>query len=284
MAEPDLSLDFAYRHCEALVRERDPDRYFATLFAPADKRPHLYALYAFSAEVAHIEEVTREPLTGEIRLQWWRDALNEPEQGAANPVVAALDATITAFNLPRTTFENLIDAHAFDLYSEPMPDINQLEGYCGEICSVLFQVAASILAGKIVDVSEAAGHGGVAVAMTGVIRAFPWHARRGKVYVPLTLLQKHGADIDKITEGGDAEAVKRALMDLRAQALDHLHKAQEGLKALPAMVRPAFLPLTLVRPYLTLLEARTYQPFETILDRAQWRKQWWLWRATRKLG
>jgi hypothetical protein len=30
-----------FAHCEALVREADPDRYWASLFAPAEKRPHL---------------------------------------------------------------------------------------------------------------------------------------------------------------------------------------------------------------------------------------------------
>ena len=43
-----------FAHCEALVREADPDRYWASLFAPADKRPHLHALYAFNFEIARV--------------------------------------------------------------------------------------------------------------------------------------------------------------------------------------------------------------------------------------
>ena len=43
-------------HCEKLVREGDSDRYFATLFAPADRRPHLFALYAFALEVARVRD------------------------------------------------------------------------------------------------------------------------------------------------------------------------------------------------------------------------------------
>ena len=66
---------FAFSHCEGLIREGDPDRYFATLFAPVALRPHLFALYAFSLTVARVREAAANPMAGEIRLQWWRDAI-----------------------------------------------------------------------------------------------------------------------------------------------------------------------------------------------------------------
>ena len=69
------SIAWAYAACEALVRDNDPDRFFATLFAPADMRPHIFALYAFSHEIARVRESVSEPMPGEVRLQWWRDAL-----------------------------------------------------------------------------------------------------------------------------------------------------------------------------------------------------------------
>ena len=57
-----------FEHCAALVREVDRDRYLATLFAPAEHRDALYALYAFNVEIARVRELAREPLPGEIRL------------------------------------------------------------------------------------------------------------------------------------------------------------------------------------------------------------------------
>lgn len=247
------------------------------------------ALYAFSAEIAHVQEGVREPLTGEIRLQWWRDALNSaqagiPEEGNSHPVAAALNKTIKTFDLPRQAFVNLIDARIFDLYQEPMPTLNELEGYCGETCSVLFQLAALILAGRQVDdVSEPAGYGGVAYAMTGLIRAFPWHVRSGKVFMPLELLERHHADAEKVIEGGDVEAVRQALLELRAIASGHLDRAEVALAEVPSGVRTAFLPLVFIRPYLKLMDRKDYNPFDSILDLPQWRKQWTLWRAARKI-
>ena len=43
-------------HCEQTVREADKDRYLATLFAPANRRGPLFALYAFNTEVASVRE------------------------------------------------------------------------------------------------------------------------------------------------------------------------------------------------------------------------------------
>src|SRR3954452_17343605 len=95
-------MDSAYLHCEQLVRVADKDRFLATLFAPAEKRGPLFALYAFDLEIAGIRERAREPMPGEIRLQWWRDVLSGERGGEAkaHPVAAALTATIARFALP----------------------------------------------------------------------------------------------------------------------------------------------------------------------------------------
>ena len=92
----------AFAHCEELVRVADQDRFLASLFAPAEHRGALFALYAFNVEVSRVREAVREPLAGEIRLQWWRDVLAGEGRGevAANPVAAALAATIARYRLP----------------------------------------------------------------------------------------------------------------------------------------------------------------------------------------
>src|SRR5947199_5129239 len=123
-------MDESYRHCEALVRVADKDRFLASLFAPADTRGPLFALYAVNHEIASIRERAREPMPGEIRLQWWRDALNGERAGeaAANPVAAALLDTIAHFSLPVAPLLDLIEAHSFDLYDDPIPTLGALDG------------------------------------------------------------------------------------------------------------------------------------------------------------
>ena len=76
----------SFAYCENLVREADKDRYLASLFAPADRRPQLHALYAFNIEVARVRELAREPMAGEVRLQWWREACSA--KARSRPVTA----------------------------------------------------------------------------------------------------------------------------------------------------------------------------------------------------
>ena len=275
---------WAFAHCETLVREGDPDRYFATLFAPADKRPLLHALYAFNLEIARVRESVSDPMPGEIRLQWWRDALQGEARGnvRANPVAAALDETIVRFKLPRPTLVDLIDARTFDLYDDPMPTIADLEGYCGETSSALIRLASLVLAdGADPGGADAAGHAGVAYAVTGLLRAFPFHARRGQLILPLQIFERHGVSRDDVVLGRGGFGLAAALAELRAFAREHLKRAQALRTTIPAEVTPAFLPVALVELYLARMERRDYDPFRSLVDLPQWRKQWILWRAAR---
>src|SRR5436305_9654489 len=154
------SLAGHYEYCGALVHQHDRDRWLASLFAPADKRPHLNALYAFNIEVARIGAVVSDPMPGEIRMQWWTDALEDAARGdvRAHPVAHAFLDTTDKCGLPRADFAALIEARRFDLYDEPMPDVPALIAYCDATASCLFRAAAQILsAEQAADAAHAAG-------------------------------------------------------------------------------------------------------------------------------
>lgn len=267
------------------VRRLDRDRYLAGLFAPAPARPHLYALYAFSAEIARVRDVVSDPLPGEVRLQWWRDAIEGTGRGEveAHPVASALLAAVDRFHLPRAALVRLIEARIFDLYDDPMPTTNDLEGYAGDTSSALIQLGAIILAeGSDPGTAEPAGHAGVAYAVTGLLRAFPFHAARGQVFLPEDLLVRHGVERADILSGRSSPGLLAALSELRTLARRHLDRTRASIGGVPPMAAPAFLPVALVEPYLSLMERRGYDPFRTTIDMATWRKQIVLWRAARR--
>src|ERR1700681_4335702 len=97
------------------VRRADPDRYFSALFAPAAVRPHLMTLYAFNHEVARVAETVRQPMMGEIRLEWWRETLEGARNGAPrnHDVARALAALFAACAVPFELFGAILDARAF---------------------------------------------------------------------------------------------------------------------------------------------------------------------------
>ncbi|MCA0401070.1 MAG: squalene/phytoene synthase family protein [Proteobacteria bacterium] len=280
--------DSAYAGAVATTRQLDPDRYLATLFAPATSRAPLFALYAFNAEIARIREIVSEPIPGEIRHQWWREALSCKCEDASceSPIAAALNETMRRFHLPPEPLMALIEARGFDLYDDPMPTWLDLEGYCGETSSTLIRLATIILAdGEDPGSADTCGHAGVAYALTGLLRAFPIHARRQQCYVPHEVLIACGVSHEAIYEGRDSEGLRAALGAMRQRAREHLEAARAGLCTASPLIRPAFLPVCLCAHYLDAMDRPDYRPFETVIDLSPLRKLWILgrsaWRAKR---
>jgi phytoene synthase len=271
-------------HCENLVRAGDKDRWLASLFAPADRRAHLHALYAFNLEVARVRELAREPMAGEIRLQWWREVIagTRPGEAAAHPVAAALLETIARFGLPVQTFLDLIEARAFDLYNDPMPTLDAFAAYGRRTASGLIALAAQVLDGERREVRQAAVPAGIAYATAGLLRAFARHASRGQLYLPGDVLARHGVPTSDVFAGRATEPLRAALAELRAFAHGNLAAFAARRGALPAAVVPAFLPVALLPAYLARMERRDYDPFTTPVEVPQWCRQWLLWRAARR--
>jgi 15-cis-phytoene synthase len=268
----------AFAYCADLVRRNDHDRYIATLFAPAERRSALHALYAFNAEIACVRDVARGPMPGEIRLQWWTDVLGGERDGEANanPVAAALLDTIRRYKLETTLLTALIDAHRFDLYDEPMAHLADLESYARATSWALITLAAQVLTGSSLDI--AARPAGIAQALTAVLQAFPLHAARRQLFVPVDLLERYGVAMNDIFAGRSSAGLNAAFAELRAVARQYLVELRQCLKALPQEVLPAFLPIALIGPSLRLLDRRdAFAPAEI----SPWRQQWLIWRAAR---
>lgn len=113
-----MIVDEAYRYCEHQVRHHDKDRFLASLYAPAERRPFLFALYAFALEIGRVRRVVREPLVGTIRLQWWREALDgtRAEEAGANPVMVALQDAARRSGLEVDTLIDAVEARQSELY------------------------------------------------------------------------------------------------------------------------------------------------------------------------
>ncbi|MFD1197410.1 phytoene/squalene synthase family protein [Brucella gallinifaecis] len=269
-------------HCLALLREADRDRYFSVLYAPEEKRGALAALYAFNAEVARIRDLVHEPLPGEVRLQWWRDLINGEARGSAqaHPVAAALMDAISKYDLPHLAFDNYCEARIFDLYDDPMPSRNDLEGYCGETASALIQLAALILDRDAAQAhTETIGHAGVAQAVTGLLRLMPIHRGRGQIYVPADMLQAVGVTRETLLGNDDKSAHERVVSVMIALAREHLAIFDKSKKALPKSLGPAFLPMTLVPAYLKAIERLGSNAADQVADLSAIRKQWLMLKA-----
>jgi len=220
-------------YCESLVRDADKDRFLAALFAPAEARPDLFALYAFDLETAAVAQRVREPMAGEIRLQWWHDALTGKTTAAGHPVAEALLGVVTRHVIPVALALGVVEGRQRALYPDWAPGEGEFELLASETAGALYQVAAHILGGAATEATKLVSHhAGVATMAVQASDDLPFDAK---------------------------ELARR-----------HLDAVKALLPSLPDSVLPAFLPLAL------LAHQRSGWP--------QWRKQWVLWRASKKLA
>lgn len=269
-----------FRLCGEFLRVVDRDRWLACLYASDQKRPFLFALYAFNAEISRIRELVSQPLLGEMRIQWWVDALSDPEAFerpdlASHPTADALLTTLREFDLPKQALLDYLEARRFDLYDDPAPDQSFLDCYCDETCSILFAFAARILGD--VEATSAAEAAGKAFAQTGMIRALSWQAARRRCFVPEDLLSRRGLRPDDIFARKESDSVSAAISEWRSVARARLDQARYEISLLKPPAREAFRLLALTKFDLCELERKKNQVFAPATS-ALWRRQWALWR------
>ena len=169
--------------CAALVQRGDPDRFLATMSVPPAARAVLFPLYAFNVEVARAPWVTEEPMIAEMRLQWWRDAVEELGQGRpprAHEVVAPLaEAMARDPETIAALLDGAIAARRWDIYRDPFEDeaafdryLNTTSGHLTWAAAIAFGAPDTLEA----SVRDAAWAGGLA----NWLLAIPELERKGR--------------------------------------------------------------------------------------------------------
>ncbi len=265
--------------CEETIRKSDYDRYAATVFAPQSVRRHLFALYAFNYEIAKMGETVSEALAGQIRLQWWRDAIEElrARKTSEHPVVLALEEALRAYDLPQALFDQMIDAREWDLDEMPFQDMTSLEDYADATSGNVMRLAARILdAGERLD--AAAREAGIAYAIAGLLRAMPYRAAKRRLVLPVATLRAAGVSPDDVFAGKASGALTAVFAEMAEAARLHLGAARE--MPTPRKYLPALLPAVLVPLYLKPVTKAGFDPFREIVEVPIYRRQLAMLRAS----
>ena len=201
---------------DALVRRADPDRWLAARFvADPEARGDLIALYALNYELSRAAEVASQPLIGEMRLAWWREAVEEMFEGRPvrhHPVAQALEQAVRRRGLPRAGLEGLIDGRLRELEPWPLGE-GEVDAYLDATAGRLMTLASQVLAPGLDTGLHPAGR---AWGLAGL-------ARLG----------------GRLPPGYDA----------RGRAEQALREANAAPETLPVAAFPAVAYATLARPY-----------------------------------
>jgi len=205
--------------CADLVRRGDPDRFLAAMAAPVAARRVLFPLYAMNVEVSRAPWVTQEAIIAEMRLQWWRDALEEIAKGGAvrrHEVVSPLAVVLPAAQAQG--LDDYVAVRQWDIYRDPFEDEAEFDRYIDQSAGGLMWAGAAALGEAEECVARDLGY---AAGVANWLRAVPELETRGRV--PL---------IDGTPKGVQALAEK---------ALDRLSDARGRRKDVSPAARPALL-------------------------------------------
>lgn len=253
-----------FNYCAQQVERFDKDRYLCTLFAPPDRRPGLFALYAFNQEVAQARELVSEPLLGHMRLQWWADALEGIYGGTppAHPVARPLSETIQKYGLNRRHFEDLLQARRLDMEDIPPADPQALTDYASGTAGTLSELTMEVIGAFDRGAREAARHVGTAWALTGLLRAVPYHAKARRCYLPASLCREAGVQLSELYELRSETALLTVTGEVAAMARHHLDIARLRRTNIPKTAVPALLTATLADVYLKRMRVVNYDPLD----------------------
>ena len=223
------------------ARTQEPDRYLAALYAPESARSRLMALAAFQGEITRIPASVREPLLAEIRLQWWRDALDQLRKGelTGHPVADRLGPDIASGLLPLGLLSGMIDEAGERDTASLIADPQILRSHLNKSQGAAFALAARALGARHSDAVETAT------------------ARAGFVYGLARML----------VEGRVRDAQQRD--SLAAECRRALPEAAAAVARLDSALLPGFLPLAMANVYL-------HQAGPGVSPLKRW---WRLWRA-----
>jgi phytoene synthase len=133
---------------DGLIRRVDPDRWLSSRFiGDLAARADVVAIYAFDHELARAPKVASNPLLGEIRLTWWREALDEifaERPVRRHPAAQALAEAVRRRALPRDLLETMIDARYRELDAAPMAEAELLD-WARDTGGLAAQLAAQVL-------------------------------------------------------------------------------------------------------------------------------------------
>ena len=211
------------------LKQADPDRCRAAMFADKEVRERLLLLYAFHYELAKVPELVSEPMIGAIRYQWWRDAIAEIYDGKPvrqHEIALPLAALISERDIPRFWIDKLIDARERDLDPQPFSNLDEAKTYCRDTSGVLMQLAVKVAGQDPDDKVMAAGQ---AWGLTGLARGWEFYK--------------------------DTVLKEIALPDLLTESRKTYVEAKTSLGKLPPAIAPAILYTALVPGFLKRRES-----------------------------
>jgi 15-cis-phytoene synthase len=258
--------------------------YYAFLFLPPQRRAAITAFYAFCREVDDVVDETHDAGVAATKLQWWRKEVAQAFAGQpSHPVMKALMPLAPPFAIERSHLDAVIDGCQIDLEQTRFLDYPALQRYCHLVAGIVGEVAANIF-GRTQPATTAYAHRlGLAMQLTNIIRDVGDDARRGRIYLPISELQRFDVKAHELLQRDKPWGYSDRFQALMRFQAERAHATfDEAMKLLPEADRVAQKPgLMMANIYRTLLREIEAQRFQVLHQRTSLTPLRKLWIATR---
>ena len=275
---PDLAA--AYEHCRRIHAAHGRTFYLATLLLPRDRRPDVWALYAF-ARVA--DELVDAPVSPDpATLLAWREqamaamrSTTPPDRGQA--VLTATWHTIRAVGLEPDLLQEFLDSMVMDLTISRYATWDDLRGYMRGSAAVIGELMAPLLGASGPDALGRATVLGEAFQLTNFIRDIGEDHARGRIYLPQADMARFGVSEPMLANAvhtAQPSPQVRSLVAFEVRRAANLYVvAKPGLSMVDARSRPCLeMAFTLYRRILHRAIGNDFNVFERRLVVPAWQR------------
>lgn len=252
------------QYCLESVKKHDYENFLATILLPSEYRNDALAVRAFNVELALVGAMTKEPLAGLMRLQFWRDTLeaiykDNPRQ---QPVAMALHRAVRRRGLQKRWLTRLIDSREKLVHSSRFITIGELEEYVEESNASLYYLLLQCAGVTSVEGDHCASHLGKAEGVVKVLRGLPLLAPHRQIMLPQQIVALHGVTEESVVRGEDSPKLRDAVLDVASVANSHMKHAVAIAAKLPGPALPPLYPLVGLRASLARLERLQFNLFD----------------------
>lgn len=244
-----LTLAESYAACARVVLDANSSFALGMKLFPADRRQHVYAVYAFFRRTDDLVDDEGPVDAKRAALELWRTqvaaALASASVDGAPDFLAAVADTAARYRLPSDVFDRCIDACAADLDAVRLADRPALEAYCEGVAGTVGQACLRILGYDDEETQRLSALNARAVQYTNILRDVDEDTERDRLYLPADLLARHGVTPAHLTADPRPPELVAALAELGTETAELYRAAEPLFDRLAPRHRPPIVGLTL---------------------------------------
>ena len=270
-----------HQYCQQKAAASGSSFYYSFLFLPPERRRAITALYAFCREVDDVVDECTDAAVAHIKLAWWRKELAAVFHGSPqHQVASALADVAPKFDLSEARLAEILDGMEMDLHHNRYPAFEALKLYCHRVAGVVGLLSAEIFGYQDKRTLEYAADLGMAFQLTNIVRDVGEDARRGRIYLPLDEVARHGVNVADILNAQQSGGFRRLMEFQIERALQYYRSAFEKLPAVDRKAQRAGLVMAAI--YQATLEEIQRDGCQVLTQRVSLtpiRKLWIAWKT-----